>query len=140
MAVNTRNAPEHGLRSLILFAAAIAAMRTVGWAQGVPPAQSTAVAREVRPAPHVRDTHMPIGIFESHEDVGAVLHRGSVDYDPAARSYTVAGSGENMWSTQDAFHYAWKRASGDLALSADVAFLGRGVEPHRKACLVIRQS
>src|SRR5437870_5397666 len=81
-----------------------------------------------------------IGIFESHADVGTVLHAGSVTFDATARSYTVAGSGENMWSTKDAFHYAWKKASGDVALTADISFLGQGTAPHRKACLVIRQN
>jgi TolB protein len=82
----------------------------------------------------------PIGIFESHEDVGGVLHPGSVAFDQGKQSYTVAGSGENMWTTKDAFHYAWKKASGDLSMAADLAFVGAGKEAHRKACLVIRQS
>ena len=69
-----------------------------------------------------------------------MLHPGSVVYDAAGKSYTVAGSGENMWAARDAFHFAWKKASGDLALAADVAFLGAGNDPHRKACLMIRQS
>src|SRR4051794_4902272 len=80
-----------------------------------------------------------LGVFEGHGDVGAVEHPGSVAYD-ARRSYPVAGSGMNMWSTRDAFHYAWKKASGDIALTADIAFLGTGTEPHRKACLIVRQS
>jgi hypothetical protein len=80
------------------------------------------------------------GIFESRADVGAVLHPGSVEYDAARRSYTVAGGGENMWSTRDAFHFAWNEASGDVSLAADVSFLGAGKDPHRKACLMIRQS
>ena len=33
-----------------------------------------------------------------------------------------------------------RRLRGDLALAADVAFVGAGTEPHRKACLMIRQS
>ena len=32
-----------------------------------------------------------------------------------------------MWGTVDAFHYAWKRVSGDFAISADVRFVGEGV-------------
>src|SRR4029077_18407033 len=52
----------------------------------------------------------------------------------------VAGSGENMWAAKDAFHFAWKKASGDLSLAADVSFVGQGKEAHRKACLMIRQS
>ena len=72
--------------------------------------------------------------------MGEVLHRGLATVDAAARAYTVSGSGENMWLGKDAFHYAWRQASGDLALSADVAFIGTGTEPHRKACLMFRQS
>ncbi len=83
---------------------------------------------------------MPIGIFANQTDVGTVLHPGSVEFDAARQSYTVAGSGANMWSTADAFHYVWTQASGDLALTADIAFLGAGQDPHRKACLLLRQS
>ena len=80
-----------------------------------------------------------IGIFENHGDIGAVRHPGSVNLDAPTRSYRIAGSGENMWSTRDAFHYVWKQATGDLALTADIAFVGAGHESHRKACLIIRQ-
>src|SRR5262249_5321101 len=45
-----------------------------------------------------------------------------------------------MWSARDAFHFAWLKAAGDVALAADVTFVGKGTEPHRKACLLIRQS
>jgi hypothetical protein len=86
------------------------------------------------------ENKMPIGIFDSHEDVGAVLHPGSVEFDAATKSYAVTGSGENMWATTDAFHYVWKRVAGDLSLTADLSFPDPGKEPHRKACLVIRQS
>jgi TolB protein len=82
----------------------------------------------------------PVGIFESHGDVGTLLHPGSVSFNQSSGSYTVAGSGENMWFARDAFHLVWKKASGDLSLSADVSFVGSGTDPHRKACLMIRQS
>ena len=80
------------------------------------------------------------GIFESHGDIGTVLHAGSVDYDAARQTYTTAGSGENMWSTKDAFQFAWKKASGDVTLTADISFLGKGAQEHRKAVLMVRQS
>ena len=83
---------------------------------------------------------MPTGIFNGHTDIGTVLHAGDAKYDDASRSYTVSGSGENMWRTEDAFHYVWKEVSGDVALTADVSFPAPGKDPHRKACLVIRQS
>ena len=83
---------------------------------------------------------MPTGIFDGHADIGTVLHPGAADYDDAAQTYTVSGSGENMWRTEDAFHYVWKEVRGDVALTADVSFPAPGRDPHRKACLVIRQS
>lgn len=82
----------------------------------------------------------PVGAFEGSGDVGTVLHPGSAAFDPAKKTYTVAGSGENMWGAKDAFRFVWKKASGDLTLSADVALLGAGTDPHRKAALMIRQS
>ena len=81
-----------------------------------------------------------LGVFAGSGDVGAVLHAGSVDYDAAKGTYTVAGSGENMWLAKDAYQFAWKKMSGDVALSADVAFVGNGGNAHRKAVLMIRQS
>ena len=81
-----------------------------------------------------------IGIFEGHVDVGAVLHPGSVEYDAAKGSYTIAASGENMWFGSDAFQFVWKKMSGDMTLAADISFLGKGVNEHRKAVLMIRQS
>jgi TolB protein len=80
------------------------------------------------------------GIFEAHGDVGTVLHAGTVDYDAAQQTYTIAGSGENMWATKDAFHFAWKKLSGDVTLTADISFLGKGAQEHRKAVLMVRQN
>ena len=81
-----------------------------------------------------------LGQFESHGDVGVVGKPGGVEFNASSGTYTVAGGGANMWFTNDAFHYVWKRVSGDLALAADVRFIGTGGNPHRKACLLIRQT
>jgi TolB protein len=81
-----------------------------------------------------------VGIFESHQDIGTVLHAGSAEFDAAKATYTLSGSGANMWAAKDAFQFAWKKASGDLTLEAEISFLGKGKDPHRKACLMIRQS
>ena len=82
----------------------------------------------------------PAGIFESHSDVGSPRHAGSVEHDDARRAYTVAGGGANMWFTNDALHFVWKKISGDATLAADISFFGAGGDPHRKACLIVRQS
>lgn len=79
-----------------------------------------------------------LGIFEGETDVGATLHPGSSEQRDGI--YRIAGSGDNMWFTNDAFHFVWKKVSGDLSLAADVAFVGAGGNAHRKACLMIRQN
>ncbi len=82
-----------------------------------------------------------IGLFEGHGDVGTVLHAGSVVYEASQGTYTIAGSGENMWFSADAFQFVWKKVSGDVVtLTADISFLGQGKNPHRKAVLMVRQS
>ena len=90
--------------------------------------------------PAARPAETSIGLFEGHGDVGTVLHAGSVEYDAAKRSYTIAASGENMWFATDGFQFVWKKASGDVTLTADISFIGRGVNEHRKAVLMVRQS
>jgi TolB protein len=80
-----------------------------------------------------------LGLFQNHADIGAVLHAGSAQYDSAHDAYSLTGSGENMWSTSDAFQFAWTQVTGDIALTADIAFLEKGGNPHRKAVLMIRQ-
>ena len=81
-----------------------------------------------------------IGIFEDHSDVGTVLHPGSVDYDRAKQAYTISGSGENMWFAADAFQFVWKKMSGDVTLTADISFLTKTGNEHKKAALMLRQS
>jgi TolB protein len=82
----------------------------------------------------------PVGIFENHADVGTVLHAGSTTFDKATSTYTLTGSGDNMWLGTDAFQFAWKKVSGDIDLTADIAFATTSGNPHKKAVLMIRQS
>ena len=82
----------------------------------------------------------PVGIFDDHTDVGTVPHPGSTAFDPAKNTYTVRGSGENMWATQDAFQFAWKKLSGDVEITADVQFTNLTGNEHKKAVLMFRQS
>ena len=84
-----------------------------------------------------------VGIFATHADIGLTPTAGSAVFDAAKKSYTVTGGGNNIWAKVDAFHFAWKQLSGDVSFSADIEFLPNtaGVsDPHRKACLMIRQS
>jgi TolB protein len=81
-----------------------------------------------------------LGIFTDQSDVGDAGISGSAIYNASTGEYVVAGSGANMWSTNDAFHFVWKKMSGDFTLAADIQFTAESAEPDRKACLMIRQS
>ena len=65
-----------------------------------------------------------IGIFDANNDIGRVIHPGSVKYDKSAETYSISGSGTNMWFTNDELHYLWKKMEGDLSITADIEWLG----------------
>lgn len=79
-----------------------------------------------------------VGIFANHADIGETSIPGSVSHD--AGRYRMTASGANIWGEKDAFHYAWVQRSGDLHIAADIAWEGKGKDPHRKAGLMIRQN
>jgi Tol biopolymer transport system component len=81
-----------------------------------------------------------LGIFTAQADIGHPSIPGAATYNSATKTWVLTGGGVNMWFTNDAFHYVYKEASGDLSLAANIRFPGTGGDAHRKACLVIRQS
>jgi Tol biopolymer transport system component len=85
-------------------------------------------------------TRTDLGIFENTLDIGDVRHPGAVEYDPETQTYTLSGSGANMWDGEDQFRYLWTSIQGDFILRAEVSLVGEGSDPHRKAGWVIRNS
>ena len=83
-----------------------------------------------------------LGIFEGQADVGSVTPPGTLAYDAPNQVYTIGAAGANIWSTTDAFHFVWKKVSGDVSLTADMMFPDTSghPSPHRKAVLIFRQS
>lgn len=83
-----------------------------------------------------------IGQFDGQSDVGSASAAAPARFDAAADTYIVSGRGSNMWFGNDAFHFVWKKLSGDVRLTADVKFAGTALPPgpHSKACLIFRQS
>ena len=45
----------------------------------------------------------PKGVFDGHQDIGAVKHKGDVSYHDHDQEYLIAGSGANMWFGDDQF-------------------------------------
>jgi len=81
-----------------------------------------------------------IGDFDGHNDIGTVKLKGNAQFDASAKQYTITGSGENMWAAEDAFHFLWRKTSGDQKLSTSINWIGAGGHEHRKAGLMVRQS
>ncbi|MBX7207144.1 MAG: PQQ-dependent sugar dehydrogenase [Verrucomicrobiaceae bacterium] len=71
-------------------------------------------------------------------DVGAVAIAGSTS-SGGAGSYTVSGSGDGIYSTADAFHFASTTLSGDGEIRARVTSLSN-TNPWSKAGVMIRDS
>ncbi len=81
-----------------------------------------------------------LGLFEAGDDVGQVSLSGSAQYDARTGQYRITGSGANMWGSEDAFHFVWRKVSGDLKLSTCITFEGSGGNPHRKGGWMVRKS
>lgn len=81
-----------------------------------------------------------VGVFTNNSDVGVTPKAGEARFDAASGEYRITGGGANVWGTADVFQFAWKKMSGDIAVTADVQFVGAGAVLHRKAMLMIRQS
>ena len=81
-----------------------------------------------------------LGLFEASADVGETPAKGKVEVDATKGEYRITGGGANIWGAVDAFQFAYKRMSGDVAMTADIQFVGKGAVAHRKAALMIRQT
>jgi hypothetical protein len=79
-----------------------------------------------------------VGDFDGHGDVGAPKIRGSAAYNPLSQDYALAAAGANMWTERDEFQFVSRPLSGDFILQTRVNSAGKGVDPHRKAGLIIR--
>jgi TolB protein len=81
-----------------------------------------------------------LGQFEAHGDVGSPRRPGAATYNAVSQEYGLSAAGVNMWGPRDELHFAWKRLKGDFLLRAEVRFEGTGVDPHRKAGVIVRSS
>ncbi|XOV95186.1 MAG: TolB family protein [Bacteroidota bacterium] len=72
------------------------------------------------------------GLFENSLDVGNPKISGETVYNATNQTYTLTGSGANMWFDKDEFQYVFKKLKGDFIVRARMSFTSEGVDPHRK--------
>lgn len=82
----------------------------------------------------------PIGIFGNNSDIGNPKNAGSALYNEADQSYTLKGSGYNIWFERDEFNYLFNRITGNFILTANFSFPGKGANAHRKTGWMVRWS
>jgi hypothetical protein len=81
-----------------------------------------------------------IGIFDYHGDIGHPKNAGSAQYDKVTHTYTLKGSGYNIWFNRDEFQYVYKKIKGDFTATANFEFIGVKGNDHRKIGWMIRES
>jgi TolB protein len=81
-----------------------------------------------------------LGIFDQSDDIGNPKNKGSVIFDSQTQTYTLNGSGYNIWFNRDEFRYLYKAIKGDFIATANFEFAGDGTEGHRKIGWMLRQS
>jgi regulation of enolase protein 1 (concanavalin A-like superfamily) len=74
-----------------------------------------------------------------HRDIGAVGAAGSATFSPATGTYTVKGSGADIWGSADAFHYLYRPMTGDGVIVARVATVSN-TNAWVKAGVMIRET
>lgn len=81
-----------------------------------------------------------MGLFTTHQDIGAVSAAGSAMYDPHTGEYTVIGSGADMWGTSDAFHFLYRPIQGPFVFEAVMTAQNEGSSDWAKAALMARET
>jgi hypothetical protein len=76
------------------------------------------------------------GVFQ---DIGSVGIPGSVSYASGSGSFTVNGSGSNIWGTADEFHYVYQPMSGDGEIVARGVSI-QNTDPVAMAGIMIREN
>lgn len=78
--------------------------------------------------------------FTISSNVGNPAQKGKFVFDPSTQTWLLEGSGYNMWNKRDEFFFVSRIVNGDMIFSAGIDFPGKGIEPHRKAGLMLRSS
>lgn len=82
-----------------------------------------------------------IGDFDGQLDVGTIgVVADPAKYDAAKKTYTVSGSGDDIWNNADAFHYVYKKVKGAFEAEAEYQITSAGDGTWSKAGLMVREN
>ena len=81
-----------------------------------------------------------VGAFTFVSDIGSPKLTGVSGYDESTQTYSLSGSGLNLWANSDQFHLAAVKIDGDFIMTTFCHFEGKGVNAHRKIGLIIREN
>jgi regulation of enolase protein 1 (concanavalin A-like superfamily) len=79
------------------------------------------------------------GTYIEVEVIGINGSTSSVSYDPEEETYTVIGSGDDIWGTSDEFYYVYKKLDGDGSITAGIPTYG-SCNSWSKAGIMIRDT
>jgi TolB protein len=81
-----------------------------------------------------------LGVFTHHQDIGNPKNPGNAQYDKVTHTYSLKGSGYNIWFNRDEFQYLYKQVKGDFTATANFQFKGATGNGHRKIGWMLRAS
>lgn len=81
-----------------------------------------------------------IGTFETLSDIGSLAISGTARYKESSQTYSLTGSGANIWKGEDHFSFLWKKMKGDFIVQTKFRFIGEGHNAHRKTGIMFRSS
>jgi hypothetical protein len=86
---------------------------------------------------NIAPTSSGIGVFAATADIGAVAAAGSATH--SSGTYTLQGSGADIWNASDEFRYLYMPITGDTTIVARVATL-QNTNAWAKSGVMIRES
>ncbi len=81
-----------------------------------------------------------IGAFDAFSNIGSPKIAGTASYNEPSQTYSVTGSGENIWKGEDNFSFLWKKMNDDFIVQTQIRFIGEGHMLHRKTGIMFRSS
>lgn len=113
---------------------------SVAWSK---PGESTSAPSEIIPATvlYPFSGGVPNVEFWSGQDIGSVGQAGSFSFDAQTDTFTIEGSGADIWNTSDGFHYVTLSSglTGDGAIQARIVSI-ENTNAWAKAGVMLRDS